>query len=202
MTHKVLVAFTTNAGSTTEVAQFIGDDLRKKGCEVDVFRLEEVENVSPYDLVVVGAPMILGWHRSAQQFVRHHQVALAQKQVAYFCTLMSLTDADLDLIGSAPVTVDPWLPKPPKNPLKLSYKERYATLANYLKPLVKAAPSVQPVSIGMFGGKMELFRLKWWQMLFVMLIIQAQPGDLRNWDFIQSWVDELHSGMKQVTGRS
>jgi len=193
---KVLIAYTTNAGSTTEIAQFIGDDLRKKGYEVNVFRLEEVESVRAYDVVVVGAPMILGWHRAAQQFIKHHQADLAQKQVAYFSTLMSLTDADLDLIGSAPVRIDPWLPKPPKDPERLNYKERYATLANYLRPMVKAAPSLQPVSIGIFGGKMELFRLKWWQMLFVMVTIQAQPGDLRNWDFIQSWVDELHTCLK------
>jgi len=38
-----------------------------------------------------------------------------------------------------------------------------------------------------------LFRLKFFQMLFVMLIIQAQPGDLRNWDAIRSWAQDLAS---------
>jgi hypothetical protein len=27
--------------------------------------------------------------------------------------------------------------------------------------------------------------------LFVMLVVQARPGDLRNWPFIQTWAMEL-----------
>ena len=187
----VLVAYTTNAGSTAEVAQAVGQEIRNKGHQVDVFRLEEVGSVKPYEVVIVGAPMILGWRRSALQFVKVHQHDLAQKRVAYFCTLMSLTEVGQDLIAETPLYIDPWLPKPPRNQGRLSLKERYATLSNYLRPLLKAAPSVHPLSIAFFGGKLELFRLKWWQMLFVMLVIQARPGDLRNWDFIQEWADAI-----------
>ena len=188
---KILVAFTTNAGSTAEVAQGIGDALRKQGHQVDVARLEDTASVRPYDVVIVGAPMILGWSRPALRFVKAHQADLAHKRVAYFCTLMSLTEASPDQVVGTVLYIDPWLPKPPRNPRRLSIKERYTTPSNYLRPLLKAAPSVHPVSIAFFGGKLELFRLKWWQMLFVMLVIQAQPGDLRNWQFIQDWVDAV-----------
>lgn len=190
---KVLVAYSTNAGSTAEVAQEIGAEFRKRGREVDVIRLEEFASLDPYDAVIVGAPMILGWHRPALRFFKRREQELARKQVACFCTLMSLTGVNLDGAQKFPVSIDPWLPKPPRNPGRLSLKERYATLANYLAPLYKAAPSVRPLSIAFFGGKLELFRLKWWQMLFVMLIIQAQPGDLRNWQFIQDWAAGLDS---------
>ncbi|MBE0698297.1 MAG: hypothetical protein IH586_15370 [Anaerolineaceae bacterium] len=191
MAKKVLVAYTTNAGSTAEVAQAVGEEIRTTGHTVDILRLEEVASVRAYDAVIIGAPMILGWHRSAVQFVRHHQKDLAQKKVAFFCTLISLTDVNLDLTQAGPVNIDPRLAKLPQNPGRLSLKERYATLSNYLKPLIKAAPAVQPMRIGFFGGKLELFRLKWWQMLFVMVIIQAKPGDLRNWEFIEEWAADV-----------
>jgi len=47
------------------------------------------------------------------------------------------------------------------------------------------------VSVGFFGGKLELYRLPLLQMLFVLLVIQAQPGDFRNWPAIREWAANL-----------
>jgi menaquinone-dependent protoporphyrinogen oxidase len=188
---KILVVYTTNSGSTEEVAQAIGEEIRRGGAQVDVFRLEDVTGLEAYDGVVVGGPMILGWHRAALKFVRQHRQSLAQKQVAYFFTAISLTQTGEDRLGSIPISIDGDLAKPPRNPKRLSLKERYATVMNYLRPALKAAPLVKPVSVGFFGGKLELFRLKWWQMLFVMVVIGAQPGDRRNWPFIREWAARL-----------
>lgn len=185
---RCLVAFSTNAGSTAEVAEAVARALGAGGDAVDLRRLDEVTDVAAYDAVVVGAPMILGWHRPALRFLKQHRAALAQRQVAYFATLMSLTQVGP---GSPPVQIDPWLAKPPRDPRRLGLKERYALPRNYLRPLLQAAPGVRPLRVGFFGGKLELFRLKWWQALFVMAIIQAQPGDLRNWAFIEDWGREL-----------
>jgi menaquinone-dependent protoporphyrinogen IX oxidase len=68
-----------------------------------------------------------------------------------------------------------------------------------LRPALKAAPQVKPVSVGFFGGKLELFRLKWWQALFVMLVIGAQPGDQRNWPIIVKWASQLRSDFQGIT---
>jgi menaquinone-dependent protoporphyrinogen IX oxidase len=57
--------------------------------------------------------------------------------------------------------------------------------------VLKAAPHVRPVSVAFFGGKLELFRLNIFQMLFVILVIRAQPGDRRNWPPIQQWAASL-----------
>jgi menaquinone-dependent protoporphyrinogen oxidase len=190
---KVLVAYTTNSGSTQEVAQAIGEELGKGGDQVDVRRLEEVTDIGPYQAVVIGAPMILGWHRAAMKFVKKHQRALSQARVAYFFTAMSLTQTGEDTIDTIPVCIDPEQAKPPKKANRLSLEERYSLPAGYLRPALKAAPSVKPVSVGFFGGKLELFRLNILQMLFVMLAIRAQPGDRRNWDFIQGWAANLRS---------
>jgi menaquinone-dependent protoporphyrinogen IX oxidase len=188
---KILVAYTTQSGSTAEVAQVIGKELGQNGAMVDVMRLEEVDDLTPYQAVVVGAPMILGWHRSAVKFLKKHGQELGQKKTAYFATAMSLTRTKDEVLNGIPIWIDNGLAKTPKNPKRLSLRERYALPANYLSPILHAAAGVKPVSVGFFGGKLELFRLPFWQMVFVMAIIQAQPGDLRNWSSVRDWSAQL-----------
>ena len=188
---KILIAYTTNAGSTAKVAQVIGEELGRDSAQVQVCRLKEVTRVEQYDAVVVGAPMIMGWHGDAVKFIKKHQQALSQVRVAYFVTAMNLTQTNEKSVGATPLYVDPQLAKPPKNEKRLSFKERYATVSNYLRPVLDAAPSVKPISAGFFGGKLELYRLPLLQMLFVLLVIQAQPGDLRNWLAMREWAANL-----------
>jgi len=187
----VLVAYATNAGSTAKVAEVIGEELGRTGAQAQVRQLEQVTGLDGYDAVVVGAPMIMGWHGAAVKFIRQHQLALSRVPVAYFLTALSLTQTNETSIGSIPIYVDPALAKPPKNVKRWSLKERYATVTHYLRPELDAAPLVKPVSVGFFGGKLELYRLPLLQMLFVLLIIQAQPGDFRNWPAIREWATSL-----------
>jgi menaquinone-dependent protoporphyrinogen oxidase len=192
-TKKVLVAYTTNAGTTADVAQAIGEELGKAGAQVDVRRLEEVTSLESYTAVVVGGPMIMGWHSAAVKFVKKHQRALSQVPVAYFLTAMSLTQTGETSVDAVPIFVDAMLAKAPKNAARLSFQERYATVTNYLRPVLKAAPPVKPVSVGFFGGKLELYRLNLLQKLFVLLAIQAQPGDFRHWPVIREWAAGLRT---------
>jgi menaquinone-dependent protoporphyrinogen IX oxidase len=135
--------------------------------------------------------MILGWHRAAASFVKKHQQALRRVPVAYFITAMSLTQVNDDHMGIAPTYVDPGLAKPPKNAKRLSLRERYTAVTNYVSQPLKAAPLVKPVSIGIFGGKLEIYRLKLLQMLFVLLILRAQTGSLHNWPAIRQWAAQV-----------
>jgi menaquinone-dependent protoporphyrinogen IX oxidase len=195
---KVLVAYTTNAGSTREVAEAIAGELRKEGATVEARRLEEIEDLSAYQAVVVGGPMIVGWHRGAVSFLKKHQPALSRIPVAYFFTAMSLTRTGDASLNGVPVHIDPNLPKESKNATRLSLRERYATMERYLGPVLRAAPQVRPVSVGFFGGKLDYSRLKLLQMLFVMLIIQIQPGDRRNWPAIQEWATSLSTAFNSA----
>jgi menaquinone-dependent protoporphyrinogen oxidase len=195
---KVLIAYTTNAGSTEEVARVIAEEVGKDGAQTTVSRLEEIQSIAGYDAVIVGAPMILGWHRAARKFVHQHRLELSRVPVAYFCTAMSLTSRLDRPNGLTPIYLDDALVKPPKRENNLDFKESYTLADNYLKPILKAAPEVRPVSVGFFGGKLELFKLKLLQMLFVMVIIGAQPGDLRNWPAIREWSGGLRESLKLV----
>ena len=62
---KVLIAYATRSGTTAEVARTIGEEIEKTGTQVDVLSVDKVNGLESYDAVVLGAPMILGWHRAA-----------------------------------------------------------------------------------------------------------------------------------------
>jgi hypothetical protein len=52
---------------------------------------------------------------------------------------------------------------------------------------------------------LEYGRLKWWAVLFVMLVVQAPAGDRRNWPAIRAWAAGLPAAMQleapQAEGR-
>jgi menaquinone-dependent protoporphyrinogen IX oxidase len=188
---RILVAYATMAGSTAEVAQVVGEEIARGGLQVDVQPLSEVHSLDTYDGVVVGGPMIMGWHRSALRFLKRHREAFRRIPLAVFVMAMSLTQTGETGVGDVPVTLDENLPKPPVKEGSLSFRERYARLSNYLGPVLRAARPTRPANIGVFGGRLEYGRLKWWAVLFVMLVIQAPAGDKRNWTAIRSWAAKL-----------
>jgi menaquinone-dependent protoporphyrinogen IX oxidase len=198
-TKKILVTYTTNAGTTAEVAQVVGEELARDAClSVDIKRLEEVDSIEPYAAVVIGAPMIFGWHREAVRFVKKHQEILSRLPVAYFITAMNLTQAKEASLDGIPLSVDPVVARPAKNADRLTFKERYSLPANYLRPVLKAAPRIRPVTVGFFGGKLAMYRMKWWQVLFVLVFIQTQQGGSHNLPFIREWAANLRGRLAQV----
>jgi menaquinone-dependent protoporphyrinogen oxidase len=199
---KVLVAYATMAGSTVEVAQAVSEELTKSGFRVDVLPIPEVRDLRGYDAVVVGAPMILGWHPAARRFLRRHRQALQHLPLAVFVMAISLTESGETSVEGVPITLDEQLLKPPRRPERLSFRERYATLTNYLRPILRAARPARPASVGMFAGRLEYGRLKWWAVLFVMLIIQAAAGDRRNWPAIRAWAAGLPAALRLATAAS
>ena len=173
------------------LAQVVGEELAKNGFQVDVTPIREVKDLESYNSVVVGGPMIMGWHRTALQFVKKNRSTLQQKPLAIFVLAMSLTQTGERSVDNLEITIDENLLKPPQKSDKLSFRENYARLSNYLRPILKAIRPARPMSIGVFGGRLEYGRLKWWAVLFAMLIIQASAGDRRNWPAIRSWASSL-----------
>lgn len=188
---RILVAYSTNAGSTAEVAETVAAALRQGGHTADVKTTAAAADLNGYDAVVVGAPMIFGWQKTARQFVKRHQGDLAGKKVAYFACAARLTHAAGETLPAVPLIVDPNLVSDPVKPGALSFKERFTTTGHYLHPMLGAAPGVKPLSVAFFKGKLEMFRLKWWQAAFVMIVVQGTAGDYRDWDAIRAWGEEL-----------
>ena len=197
--NRILVTYATMAGSTVDVAQAVGEEIARSGLQVDVLPLSEIKSLEAYDGVVVGGPMIMGWHRSALRFLKKHLAAFQHIPLGVFIMAMSLTQTGETSVGGVPVYVDEKLPKPPEKEGSLNFRERYARLSNYLHPILQATRPVEPVSIGVFGGRLEYGRLKWWAVLFVMLIIQASAGERRNWPAIRSWAAGLPAAFQRKT---
>ncbi len=67
----VLVAYGTKRGSTGEIAEVIGEELRAFGLRADVVAAETVRDLAPYGAVVLGGALYMGrWHRAARAFGR------------------------------------------------------------------------------------------------------------------------------------
>ncbi len=193
---KILVCYATFSGSTVEVAQAIGEELSNAAFEVEVLPLDEVKDLDGCDGVVVGGPMIMGWHRAALRFLRKHRGQFQRIPLAVFVTAMSLTETGERIVDGVPVEVDEKLPKPPNNEGRLSLRERYASVRNYIRPIVKAVRPAKPAAIGLFAGRLDYGRLKWWAVLFAMALVQAQAGDRRNWEAIRAWAAALPAALK------
>ena len=140
--------------------------------------------------------MIMGWHRQALRFLKKHRKAFQKVPLAVFVMAMTLTETGETITDGVMVTVDKDLPKPPENEARLNFRERYARIGKYLAPILKATRPAKPTSIGVFAGRLEYGRLKWWAVLFAMLVIQAPAGDRRNWDAIRAWTAELPALMQ------
>jgi hypothetical protein len=91
----------------------------------------------------------------------------------------------LTAVDGVPLWADETLVKPPRNPQRPSFRENYARITRYASPMLRAAGANKPVSVAFLGGRLHYTRLKLLPRLFVMLAIQAQPGDLRNWQAIR-----------------
>jgi menaquinone-dependent protoporphyrinogen oxidase len=188
---KILVTYATMSGSTAEVALAVGEVLIQLGNEVDILPLEKVADLNAYKAIVIGAPMVMGWHRSALKFLVKNREILRRIPLAAFATGMSLTSAGETEVSSVPVFIDRTLAKPMKNAGRPSLKERHTDINHYAAPIIKATGPIHPVSVAFFGGRLEYTRLKLPAKLFVLLVIQASPGDHRNWDAIRSWAGSL-----------
>lgn len=184
---KILVTYSTNSGSTAEVAEAVAAELSLNGHTAEGKVCEAVTSLAGYDAVVVGAPMIFGWQNTARSFIQKHQSELSTKKVAYFACAMRLTRVPGEKLADIPLALDPNLVADPVKAGSLSLKERFTTIGYYLKPMLHAASVVKPVSVAFFNGKLDMRHLNWWQAAFVMVVVQGVPGDYRDWDYIKSW---------------
>jgi len=82
---RVLIAYGSKRGSTGEIAKAIGWTFEELGVEVDVRPAAEVEDVVPYEAVVLGGAVYMNrWHRDARRFGRRFAGALRERPVWLF----------------------------------------------------------------------------------------------------------------------
>lgn len=195
-----LVVHAGRYGSTAEVAEAIADELRGCGATVESRPARDVSSIESYDAVVVGSAVYSAkWLPEALRFVETNHEGLSRKRVAYFTLCMELTRVSEDQDRQVPVTVGPELGGPPRVEGKLGYFERTHILSAILDPVLEAAPGVEPLSVGVFRGKLDYATLRFTDRLMMKLIWwlfkRAPEGDYRNWEAIRSWASNLGSAL-------
>jgi menaquinone-dependent protoporphyrinogen oxidase len=130
MTQKVLVTYASWAGSTREVAESIGADLKGQGLDVAVLPVGEVKTLEGYQAVILGSAARIGQlNGGAKRFVNRFKKALAGLPTAYFVVCMTMSE---DTAANR------------------------QTVSAYLNPL-KAVK--EPLAEGLFGGVMDPAKL-------------------------------------------
>jgi menaquinone-dependent protoporphyrinogen oxidase len=161
MDKKVLVTYASKAGSTGEVAEAIGETLRKKGLAVDVKQVGHVADVSAYQAVVVGSCIRMGrWVPAAVDFVKANQAALQAVPTAFF------------QVGAG---------------MREKTPEAETEAMGYSEP-VRAI--VNPVKMGLFAGKMDFAKLSFLDRTIAKMVGSVE-GDWRDWDAIRAWANEI-----------
>ena len=172
---KVLIAYGTRYGSTTEIANKIGKVLGKNRAVVDIINLHEkkVKDVSAYDLVVVGSGIKMGsWTRKAVGFLERFETDLAGRKVAFFVSCM-----------------DAHYPE-----------KRKEAHEKYLKDIARRYPHIEPCKFGLFGGVIDVNRYGFGARLIMKGLAKEfekdgidvnKPNDFRDWDEIEKWAGKL-----------
>ena len=167
ISNKILVTYASRTGATAGVAEAIAKTLAENGAQVNVYPMQEVEDLTPYRAVVAGsAVQNRQWLPEAMQFVRRHQVTLNQKPFAMFSVCMTLAMRD---------------------------GEKYRPqVAEWLAP-VRAL--VHPVSEGLFAGILDIRKIPSFsdRLKFRLSVASGvwSEGDHRDWNAIRDWANGL-----------
>lgn len=161
MQNKILIAYASKAGSTIEIANYMGKILKDKGIQVDVLPVHTVMDISAYQSVILGSAIRVGKILpEAMKFVENNQVELQKKQFGVFVVCMTLNQ---------------------------DTEENRKIVSDYLIP-VRAL--VKPDSEGYFAGVMDLNKLNLLEKM-IMKAMKAPVGDFRKWDQVEAWSGNL-----------
>lgn len=159
MVTRVLVAYATKYGSTAEIAERIGEVLNQAGLSVEVLPAKRVDELASYDAVVLGSAVYMfRWRRPAARLLKRNRRLLAQKLVWLF--------------SSGPTEEgDPF---------------EIAEGWTLPKGLQAVADEIGPVDVMLFGGALDLERMKGFDR-WVMSKFDAPTGDFRDWGSVTAW---------------
>jgi menaquinone-dependent protoporphyrinogen oxidase len=157
---KVLVTYATQHHSTEEIAQVIGEELKKAaGVEVEIQSVTAAKHVDSYDAVVLGSAVYMGqWRPEAAQFLQNHEQTLAGRPVWLFSSGPTGR-------GDPKALLDGW------------------TFPEALQPIAKR---IAPRDIMVFHGKLIPDKLTFFQR-FITRMVKASVGDFRDWNMIRTW---------------
>jgi menaquinone-dependent protoporphyrinogen oxidase len=184
---KTLIAYATRYGATAGTSEEVARILVEEGFDVKVVDLrdEKVNDISDYELVVVGSGMQMGkWTSEADGFLRKFHKELENKKLALFVSSMKSVSEREGKIDDVE-------------------KSRKVALEDKVTQY-----SLHPIALGHFSGVIDFNRMNF---LFRSTMSFLKPQllkdgfkesqfgvyDLRDWDEIRSWARELAEKVRQ-----
>lgn len=174
MNDKILVTYASRSSSTAGVAEAIGKSLVNNGRQIDVLRMNDVIDLTPYRAVVAGSAIHgAQWLPEAMKFVKFHRTELVRKPFAVFLVCMTLA-INVRKAGVLPHN---------------DYREQVAA---WLDPV---CAMVKPVSKGLFAGRLDINKIpSFTDRLKFRLSVKMgvwSEGDHRDWNAIHNWAEKL-----------
>ena len=127
MSPNVLVAHASKHGTTSEVAESIAATLQELGLTVEVKDAQRVDDIAPYDAVVIGGGLYMGkWHADARKVLKRHRHELKGKRLAVF--------------GMGPDSLD---------------ESKLAESRTQLERALAETPELVPIAVTIFGGALK-----------------------------------------------
>jgi len=185
---KILTVYGTRYGATASTSEEIANTLRQGGFEVRVAdaKHEKIEDISEFDLVIVGSGIATGrWTSQAENFLERFQKELATKKVALFVSC-----------GYACSVFNQGRPG-----IISRAREKY------LEEKVSKY-DLQPIALGFFGGVYDFNKGKLVRLRKTLekaaketepAVKETEPGvfDTRDWNEIHAWTKEIFQKVRR-----
>jgi menaquinone-dependent protoporphyrinogen oxidase len=167
---KILVAYDTEHGATSTIADAIGKVLCEKGFQVELALARKVKDVSAYDAIIIGTPIYYGSGLPGfMNFLKKYEQSIAAKPHVLFVNCTYLKEDTEEI--------------------------RNKVMELWVNPILAKYPGIKPLDIGLFGGKIlfeELYPLEF----ILMKLMKYTDGDFRDYDKIGAWAESMAVTLK------
>jgi len=166
MTNRILIAYASKCGSTTEIAKSMGKVLLEKGYEVEILPVSQVKSMDGYDSILAGSAIRVGaWLPEAVEFVKNNQTTMQKIPTAIF-TVHALN----------------WENTSASEALRKNY-------TNAIKHLIS------PVDEVFFAGKIDYSTMTFLEKM-LSKAVKAVEEDRRDWTVINGWAAEIPNKLR------
>jgi menaquinone-dependent protoporphyrinogen oxidase len=163
--YSILIVYATWTGATRTIAEAIAAELQGPETRADVIRASRVKDLTPYQAIVVMAPIHMGQlPGEIKRFIGSRRGILAKLPLAYGIVCLAVTD---------------------------DTEENRAAASGYADKMRAIAPELQPATeVKLFGGAV-LSDTPEYKRIFPLfrgpVKALAEKPDHRDWEEIRSW---------------
>jgi len=169
MANKVLIAYDSKYGATQEIAEKVGEVLKKDGITVDVVPLKNVKKLDGYQAVIIGSAVYIGqWYKPTTKFLQKNEKTLA----------------------AMPVWIFSAGPSGKGDPVELLKGWKYPPM------LQSVIDTIKPRDTAVFGGNLNVDKMKGLEK-WIVNRVGGEVGDFRDWEMINAWAKKVAGALKK-----